>query len=137
MFSIKDFAIARYFVVGGIAASIDISIFAIFAKLLGFNYLLIGAIGFIIATLANYLLSIYMVFESEVRFSRRAEIILVYFFSIIGLLIHLLILYLFIDLLGFEKLLSKFIATGSVFLWNYTARAKIVFSKRHTEKVNT
>jgi putative flippase GtrA len=66
--------IMKYAAVGAVAAATDFLIFAIFAKLLNFNYLVIGAVGFIIATFINYFLSIRFVFESGIRFAYKKEI---------------------------------------------------------------
>ena len=60
--------IIRYALVGATAATVDFLFFAILAKWAGLNYLLIGAVGFVIATTLNYFLSIRFVFESGVRF---------------------------------------------------------------------
>lgn len=38
-----------------------------------------------------------------------------------------IVLYVNIDLIHIEKMISKFIATGSVFFWNYYARKHFVF----------
>jgi len=45
--------IIRYAGVGATAATVDFLIFVVFAKLLSYNYLTVGAIGFIIATFSN------------------------------------------------------------------------------------
>ena len=119
--------IIRYFLVGGIAATVDISIFFIFAKQLGYNYLVVGVFGFLIATLANYLLSVRHVFETGIRFGKKHEIMLVYLVSLIGLLFNLLILYMCIDILGIEMMLGKITATTSVFFWNYLSRQRFIF----------
>ena len=121
---------ARYFVVGGISASVDIGFFFVFAKLLGFNYLAVATIGFLIAVPVNYLLSVRFVFTSGARFKPLHELALVYLVSSVGLGLHLTVLYAAIDVLGFELMLSKFIATGSVFLWNFLARNYFVFRPR-------
>ncbi len=124
---IKSSQIFRYFFVGGIAAVVDIVIFFLFAKILGFNYLLIGAVGFIIATLINYLLSIKYVFRSNVRFTKRLEIFWIYVVSLAGLFLHLTFLYLFIDLIQLEKMLGKLLAIGGVFFWNFLLRKNFIF----------
>jgi putative flippase GtrA len=118
---------ARYFVVGGISACVDIGFFFVFAKLLGFNYLAVATIGFLIAVLVNYFLSVRFVFKSGVRFTRRQEFALVYLVSGIGLALHLAVLYAAVDLMAFELMLSKLIATGSVFVWNFLARNYFIF----------
>lgn len=121
--------IIKYFFVGSSAAIIDITIFLIFAKILGFNYLIIGTIGFIIATFVNYYLSIRFVFTSNIRFSAATEVSLIYFISTIGLLLNLCALYVFIDILIFDKIISKMFASSSVFIWNFITRNNFVFRK--------
>lgn len=121
---------AKYFVVGGISAGVDIGFFFVFAKLLGFNYLAVSTIGFLIAVPVNYLLSVRFVFTSGARFKPLHELALVYLVSSIGLGLHLIVLYAAVDVLGLELMLSKLIATGSVFAWNFTARNYFVFRPR-------
>lgn len=119
--------IIKYFIVGGIAALIDISFFFVFAKLFKFNYLAIATIGFIIATFANYILSINHVFQSSIRFGKQHEVMLVFIVSGIGLLINQLILVIMISMLSTEMLLSKICATASVFIWNFSVRHFYIF----------
>ncbi len=119
--------IFRYAGVGAIAATVDFLIFAVFAKFLNFNYLAVGAVGFIIATTINYFLSIRFVFESGVRFSVRKEISLVFLISFIGLGINQAVLYFGIGILGWEMLFIKLCATGAVFFWNFGARSEFIF----------
>ena len=120
---------AQYFVVGGVSAVVDISFFFVFAKLLGFNYLVVATIGFVIATLVNYALSIKFVFTSGVRFGKRKEITLVYLVSAAGLAVNLLVLYLAVSVAGLELMLSKVIATATVFLWNFLTRNYFIFRR--------
>ena len=119
--------IFRYFGVGATAATVDFLIFAVFAKLLNFNYLAVGAIGFFIATTINYFLSVRFVFESGVRFGFKKEISLVFLISFIGLGINQAVLYFGIGILGWEMLFIKLCATGSVFFWNFGARSEFIF----------
>lgn len=120
--------ILRYFIVGGVAATVDIGFFFVVAKLAGFNYLVVAPLGFVLATWVNYQLSIRHVFQSGVRFSRKREIFLVYAVSAVGLLINQLVLYLLVDQVGAELMLSKFTATVMVFFWNYCTRNYYVFA---------
>ena len=119
--------IFRYAGVGATAAIVDFLIFAVFAKLLNFNYLAVGAVGFIIATTINYFLSVRFVFESGVRFGFSKEISLVFLISFIGLGINQAVLYFGIGILGWEMLFIKLCATGSVFFWNFGARSEFIF----------
>lgn len=124
---LRSIQIVRYSFVGGVAALVDLTIFFLFAKLLDFNYLLIGAAGFIIATYVNYILSIKYVFESKIRFTRKAEVFWIYLISLVGLFLHLIFLYVFIDLLYMEKMLGKVMASFAVFLWNFLMRKHFIF----------
>jgi len=119
--------IIRYALVGGVAATVDFLIFATCAKLLGFNYLWVGFYGFLVATAVNYVLSIRHVFPSGVRFGRKMEVFLVFAISAVGLVLNQLMLYVSVDKLGIEMLLAKLVATGTVFLWNYSARNHFIF----------
>lgn len=119
--------IVRYFFVGGAAAAVDIGIFFVFAKLAGYDYLLVGCIGFLVATAVNYALSVKHVFRSGVRYSKGKEIALVYLVSMVGLAINQSVLYLLIAQLHSELMLAKLMATGVVFFWNFSVRYFIIF----------
>ena len=119
--------IVRYFFVGAVAATVDIALFTVFARLLGYNYLAVAGCTFVIATLVNYSLSVRHVFASGARFGRSREVALVFAVSAIGLAINQGVLFVAVDRLGLNLVLSKILATGIVFLWNYQLRANFVF----------
>ena len=119
--------IVRYFFVGGAAAVVDIGLFFLLAKLLGYNYLVVGCIGFTIATALNYFLSIRFVFRSGARFTRKTELSFIYGVSLVGLALHQMILFVLVERLGAELMLSKVVATGAVFLWNFSVRNFLIF----------
>ena len=73
-----------YFLVGGLCAIIDLSIFSIFTLLLHFPWLIISVFSFCVATLINFLLSTKFVFinrkankkkeiKSQVKKTKKAE----------------------------------------------------------------
>lgn len=119
--------IVKYFFVGGISALVDIMLFTIFAKLLNYNYIVVGTITFIIATRINYFLSINLVFKSGIKYKKNQEIILVFLVSFIGITINMGVLYFFIEFFHFDMVLSKLIASCCVFFWNYLMRRKLIF----------
>ena len=121
--------IFKYACVGGVCTILDLAVFAIFAKALNYHYVLVSSTGFALATLLNYLLCIRFVFQSGRRFSRRSEIVSLYVVSLIGLLLNQVVLVLFVEMFRTEMLLSKILATGAVFLWNYFSRSIYVFGK--------
>ena len=128
--------IVRYFFVGAAAAAVDIGLFTLFVHGLGFNYLVVGAVTFVIATAVNYALSIKVVFRSGARFRQRDEIALVFGVSTIGLAVNQSVLYAGVALMGLPPIVAKVGATGVVFVWNYWARAHFVFkpSERRVEE---
>ena len=122
--------IVRYFFVGAVAAAVDIGLFTVFARQLGYNYLVVAACTFVIATVVNYLLSVRHVFKSGARFGRSHEVALVFAVSAIGLAINQGVLFVAVDKLRLDLLLGKILATGIVFLWNYQLRANLVFKPK-------
>lgn len=122
--------IVRYLFVGGMAALTDIVIFYVFADVLRYNYLTVTVCGFIIATLVNYLLSIVFVFDSGVRFNWNMEIFFVYVISLVGLSVHISVLYFLVEFFSLMLMVSKLIALGSAFLFNYSLRKYYVFKKK-------
>lgn len=119
----------KYFLVGGIAAFVDIGLFYLGAGAMRWNYLLVGTVSFILATLVNYVISVRVVFQSGTRFSRNNEVALVFLVSTIGLAINQMILYICISHLAVPILPAKLVATCCVFLWNYFLRSRFVFAE--------
>ncbi len=130
-FSAERRAFARYFVVGGICACVDIGLFMLFAKGLGMPYLRVATASFLIATLLNYFLSVRFVFVSGMRFSRRWEIFLVFAVSAMGLAVNAGVLWLGVEVARLGLFVSKLAATGFVFFWNYFARRALIFGATH------
>lgn len=117
----------RYFFVGGAAAIVDIGLFLVLAKVVGWTWFFAAAASFVVATLVNYWLSVRHVFESGIRFRRHHELALVFLVSALGLVINQCMLFVMIEKLGGALLVSKLAATGVVFGWNYAARRHFVF----------
>lgn len=121
--------ILRYLAVGGTAALVDWSVFWALTQGTQLKYQFAAVVSFLLATLANYLLSIRYVFKSGLRFSRRRETALVYLVSMVGLGINVLAMQILVSAYAFHLLVAKVCATGIVFFWNYFARASFVFGK--------
>ena len=126
-FSAERRLIARYFLVGGAAAAVDIGLFLALAKGLGLPYQPVAAATFILATLVNYVLSVRFVFVSGQRFGKRSEIALVYLVSAVGLALNAAILWACVEMAAMGLFAAKIAATGCVFFWNYFARRHLVF----------
>ena len=116
----------RYLWVGGLAAVIDISFFFYFATVLDYNYLIVSAIGFILATFANFTLGSRYVFDKS-HHKKLIEVSLVYGISILGALLHLALLFVLVSLFSLDEMLSKLVVSGVVFVWNFILRKAIVY----------
>ena len=126
----SDVAIAaqRYFLVGGVSAIMEWSIFAFFLYGMDQHYLISGALSFLLATAANYFLSVRFVFGTGRR-ARNQRIFLLYVVSAIGIIFNLSVLAIGIDLVSMHEMAAKILATAAVFGWNFAARYYFVFQK--------
>lgn len=125
-------ALARQFVryvgVGGTAALVEWSSFYVCHYLIGIHYLVAVVLAFILATAANYLLSIVFVFTRG-RHTPHVEAFLVYLVSGIGLLLNMLLMYLFHGVFLINAMMAKVAATGIVLIWNFTSRKVFIFKE--------
>ena len=107
--------IVKYFFVGGVSVLVDITLLTIFAKLLNYNYIVVGTLILIIATRINYFLSINFVFKSGIKYKKKLRNNLGFLVSFIGITINMRVLYIFIEFFHFDMVLSKLIANSCVF----------------------
>ena len=121
-------AAQKYVVVGGLSALVDWGFFALFLYGFELHYLIAGTNSFILATGANYFLSVRFVFGTGRR--KRAErIFLLYVVSLVGIGLNLGMLTVGIDILHTHEMVSKIMATGMALGWNFAARYYFVFQK--------
>lgn len=122
-----------YFIVGGTAAIVEWIIFSILSNALYINYMIATSIAFIFSTTVNWILGRLLTFKSSKAFVQRRikEAILVFLVSFIGLLFNILLMYIMVDVLQMsgplQKILSKIIATGIVFVWNFMLRKYFIY----------
>lgn len=121
-------SLRKYLIVGVIATGVDFAIFVILVFVMDWHYLLGGTVSFIVATFAGYLAGLRLVFRGG-RHRRWVEIAFIYIASILGLALHLGVLVVFADWLGFHVLIAKVVATAATFLWNFAARYFWIFER--------
>ena len=119
--------ILKYFFVGGFAAVVDVGLFSLFSGLLGWPWIPVSIFTFVLATLINYFLSIKFVFQSGIRHKQQIELCAVFVVSGVALLVNQVILYTAIELFHWHLIVSKILATATVFFWNYFGRSRFVF----------
>lgn len=118
--------IIRFIVVGGIATIIDFVCLYIFKEFLNFNVILANTLSFTISVIYNYIASIKYVFDVDKNKNRKIQFIVFIVFSVLGLILNNLILYLLTDKLNIYYLISKIIATLFVMIFNYVTRKKFL-----------
>lgn len=118
----------RYLGAAIVGASVDFSVFGVLIYGPGVHYLAAGVAGFVLATLANYLVTIRWVFPGLSRFPRSRELMAIYLVSAVGLLWHQAILWGCVERLSMHVMLAKVLAVGVVFFWNYGARRRWIFA---------
>lgn len=117
-----------YFFVGGIAAIVEWLCFYLFANVWHIFYLYATCLAFLFSTSVNYLLGRVWTFKNNESYheKRVEEVLKVFGVSAIGLLFNVILMYLFVGLLkmdtAFLNSVSKILATGLVFIWNFLAR---------------
>ncbi len=119
--------ILLYLFIGGTAALVEWALFWWFDNSMNMNYLVATATAFLLATVYHYLLGNIFVFDSGARYKKGKEFSLVLLVSVVGLLLNLLLMYVFVSMLGLPAMLSKCVASCIVVVWNYGSRKKWIF----------
>lgn len=131
-----------YVVVGGVATAVEWVLFWLFTYPLGLNQNLSFTIAFIFSTLANMVLGKKLTFKNAVVVHKSdskslnllKETFLIYLVAVVGYVFNILLLNLFTDVFHLGAMLSKMIATGIVFFWNYFARKLGIYRSPAAEK---
>lgn len=111
-----------YLIVGGIATVVEWVCFYILSYQAHIHYLLATTLAFVISTAANWLAGRLLTFQGAEKQPILQELAKIYAVSIIGLLLNLLLMYLFVQKVGLAKMVGKIIATVLVFAWNFVVR---------------
>ena len=82
-------------------------------------YLLVGAIS----TMIEW---IFLIFKSKNLYLLK-EILKIYFVSLIGLCLNLIIMFFAIEKFNVKNIFAKILATGIVFAWNFLIRKYVVY----------
>jgi putative flippase GtrA len=122
-----QFRVIKYFLVGGLAAVTDISLFTLFYLYYGLGIAAASVASFLFAVLVNYYLGILLVFNSKERFPKYKEFLLVLSVSASGLLLNIGCTYFFVQVVDLWPVIAKFLAALPAFVWNYTLRRNFVF----------
>ncbi len=123
--------IINYLIFGGLTTLVSIVTYALFTKLFLINYLISNVLSWIIAVLFAFITNKLFVFESKSKDKKLVtkEMTNFFFFRIVSLGIEMVIMYIFVDLLSINDLITKVIAQVIVILSNYIFSKVFVFKK--------
>jgi putative flippase GtrA len=120
--------LVKYVGVGGSAALVEWSSFALLVGPAHLHYLAAVTVSFFAATAVNYVLSARFVFVRG-RHPAHKELFLLYLVSAIGLVLNLILMSFFVGYLSIHAMPAKIASTGIVFFWNFGSRKLWVFEK--------
>ena len=123
--------IINYLIFGGLTTLVSIGTYAIFTKIFNIDYLVSNVLSWVIAVLFAFITNKLFVFESKSKDKKliSKEITNFFFFRIVSLVLEMVIMYVFVDLLAINDLITKIIAQIIVILANYIFSKVFVFKK--------
>jgi len=118
--------IKKFFIVGLISTIIDYFIYSVLIYF-GINYNLAICIGYISGFIVNFILVRNYVFDFIKTNSLLKEISIVFIISTLGLILNILIVNFFFHILNVNLYISRIIAIGIVFFYNYFMRKGVIY----------
>lgn len=114
--------IFKFSIVGLIATLIDFACLFILKEMFCINTILSNTLSFTLSVTYNYIASVLWVFDVNKNKNKKKRFIIFMVFSIIGLIINDIIMYLCIQNLNIYYMLAKVIATAIVMVFNFVTR---------------
>ena len=121
--------IIKFLIVGGTTFTIDYLCLIVLVELFGLNYLLSAAIGFIIGSVINYLLSVKFVFVSGKYKKVQTEFTIFMIFTVMGLGLNHFVMYAGADIIELDYRIAKVISLIIVTSFNFVNKKLFVFLK--------
>ena len=114
--------IFKFVIVGGIATIIDWIVYYVLYNYAHLDPLIANILSFSVSVIYNYIASIKWVFDVKKDKNKVRMLVEFLIFSIIGLVITEILLWLGIKKLGMNAMLVKIIATAIVMVFNFITR---------------
>ena len=114
--------IFKFVIVGGIATIIDWIVYYVLYNYAHLDPLIANILSFSVSVIYNYIASIKWVFDVKKNKNKVRMLVEFLIFSIIGLVITEILLWLGINKLGMNAMLVKIIATAIVMVFNFITR---------------
>ena len=121
--------IIKFGFVGFLCFFIDYGIMVFLTEALKINYLISSGCSFSVSVIVNYILSIKFVFDADRDANKVKQFLVFLFFSIGGLIINQIVMWVAVDLLGIFYMISKIGATAIVMVYNLITRKLFIEKK--------
>ena len=121
--------IIKFGFVGFLCFFIDYGIMVFLTEALKINYLISSGCSFSVSVIVNYVLSIKFVFDADRDANKVKQFLVFLFFSIGGLIINQIVMWVAVDLLGIFYMISKIGATAIVMVYNFITRKLFIEKK--------
>ena len=108
--------------VGILAFFIDYGLMIFCTEVLGIYYLWSSLISFTVSVVFNYIMSVKWVFNVDNGKTQTQNLVFFITFSVIGLGLNQLLMWLGVDKIGINYMIVKLFATGVVMVFNYITR---------------
>lgn len=116
-----------YLIVGGLATLVEWAAFYVLNSIFSVHYMIATALAFVLSTFVNWAFGRLILFREKTDQSTFFELVKIYAVSIIGLLLNLLIMFIAVEKIGLNEMISKIIATCLVFIWNFLIRKLVIY----------
>ncbi len=114
--------IFKFAIVGGTAFVIDFVFLYVFREFCHFPVLVSNTLSFCISVIYNYIASVKWVFDVNKEKDAKKQFVIFIVFSVIGLILNNVIMWITVDFLSIYYLLAKIIATIIVMIFNFVTR---------------
>ena len=121
--------IIKFGFVGFLCFFIDYGIMVFLTEALKINYLISSGCSFSVSVIVSYILSIKFVFDADRDANKVKQFLVFLFFSIGGLIINQIVMWVAVDLLGIFYMISKIGATAIVMVYNFITRKLFIEKK--------
>lgn len=112
----------KYAVVAGLGLVLDFTCLVVLTEAFRVDYLVAAVCGFIVGLATTFVLSETFVFSDPIIKSRGARFAIFGAIGGAGLGILAVLMWLQVDVLGFNYVVAKVLSTGVVYVWNFMAR---------------
>ena len=125
---IKYKEIINYLIAGFLTLIVSISSYALLTKILHIHYIISNIVSWIIAVLFAYYVNRKFVFGStSTKKEKTKEIINFFKYRILSLIIETILIYLLVDIISINDLVSKVIVQIIVIILNYVFSKFLIF----------